>query len=266
MRPSSTLCKQCIQLLRTPANRTTRTLSQTRTFTTKTSALPRTALFTQRNLNGFQQRRSVTIEPEQGPHTLPPAERSLPHPLKQDPRILLKPGNLWHPMDKSPSPSMRERAAYIKANAYCSHPEHARTRPKHISFTCPDCGVPSYCSEKHWHEDYDNHLLICDVLREINEDDHDLRSGRFFPEFNYPGVQLNEALINFTNWDTYLYTRGFEAVNEERSLRQLTKLLTYPTTIASVLHELSPYNLKNGLTNEGLKSLAGMFLILPSAI
>ncbi|KAF8446596.1 zinc-finger of mitochondrial splicing suppressor 51-domain-containing protein [Terfezia claveryi] len=185
-------------------------------------------------------------------------ERSLPYPLLQEPRVLLKPGNLFHPMDESPSPSMREKAAYIKANAYCPHPAHAHTHPSHLSFTCPDCGVPTYCSKEHLYEDYENHLLICDTLREVNEDEHDLRSGRFFPEFDYPGVQLHEALINYTNWDTYLYTRGFEAVNEERSLRQLTKLLTYPTTIASVLHELSPYNLRNGLTNEGLKSLAAL--------
>lgn len=173
------------------------------------------------------------------------------------PHIVLKPDNLFHPMDQSPSPSMRERADYIKTHAYCPHPDHTRTRPTHISFTCPDCGTPTYCTEQHWAEDYKSHLRICDTLREINEDDHDLRSGRFFPEFDYPGVQLNEALINFTNWDTYLYTRGFEAVNEERSLRQLTRLLTYPTTIASVLHELSPYNLRHRMTMEGLKSLAG---------
>lgn len=190
---------------------------------------------------------------------MPPPEHSLPHPLTQDRRILLKPGNLFHPMDQSPSASMRERAEHIKANAYCPHPNHAHTHPTHISFSCPDCGTPTYCSEEHWLEDYENHLLICDTLREVNEDEHDLRSGRFFPEFDYPGTQLNEALINFTSWDTYLYTRGFEAVNEERSLRQLTKLMTYPTTIASVLHELSPYNLRNGMTNEGLKSLAGIY-------
>lgn len=176
----------------------------------------------------------------------------------EGPHIVLKPGNLFHPMDQSPSPSMRERADYIKAHAYCPHPDHTHTHPTHISFTCPDCGTPTYCTEQHWAEDYENHLQICDKLREVNEDDHDLRSGRFFPEFDYPGVQLNEALINFTNWDTYLYTRGFEAVNEERSLRQLTKLLTYPTTIASVLHELSPYSLRHRLTVEGLKSFTGV--------
>ena len=103
-------------------------------------------------------------------------------------------------------------------------------------------------------------MEICDTLREINEDDHDLRSGRFFPEFEYPGPQMEEALVNMTNWDTYLYTREYEAINEERSLRQVTRLLTYPITIGSILSELSPYDIRqNGrLTTEGLKSFTAL--------
>lgn len=174
-------------------------------------------------------------------------------------RILLQPNNLFHIMDKSPSPSMRERAAAIKRTAYCPHPEHLQANsPQHVKYTCDACGVPTYCSEEHWAADYENHLLICDALKEANEDDHDLRSGRFFPEFEYPGGQMDEALINFTNWDTFLYTRDFRAINDPRSLRQVTKLLTYPITIASFLHELSPYSLRNRLTLEGLKSLSGI--------
>jgi splicing suppressor protein 51 len=103
-------------------------------------------------------------------------------------------------------------------------------------------------------------LEVCDTLREINEDDHDLRSGRFFPEFEYPGAQIEEAMVNMTNWDTYLYSRDYKAINDERSLRQATRLLTYPLTIGSVLHELSPYNIRSGgrLTVEGLKSLSAL--------
>jgi len=192
-------------------------------------------------------------------------------------RSLLKPNNLFHPMSSSPSPDMRKRAAFIKQNAYCPHPDHRQTRmpmnpndpearktgavpPKHVSYECPDCGVPVSCSEEHWADDYEAHLEICDTLREINEDDHDLRSGRFFPEFEYPGENIEEAMVNMTNWDTFLFTREFEALNNDRSLRQATRLLTYPVTIGSVLHELSPYNIKKGgrLTVEGLKSLSGM--------
>jgi len=133
--------------------------------------------------------------------------------------------------------------------------------PAHVKFECPDCGIPVSCSEEHWVDDYESHLEICDTLREINEDDHDLRSGRFFPEFEYPGDQIEEAMVNMTNWDTFLFSREFRAINDERSLRQATRLLTYPVTIGSVLHELSPYSIKKDgrLTVEGLKSLSGKF-------
>jgi splicing suppressor protein 51 len=135
--------------------------------------------------------------------------------------------------------------------------------PAHVNFECPDCGIPVYCSKEHWAADYEAHLEICDTLRQINEDDHDLRSGRFFPEFEYAEPQMEEALVNMTNWDTLLYTRNFNAINADRSMRQATRLLTYPLTIGSILHELSPYSVKSGgrLTAEGIKSFSGMFLL-----
>ena len=199
---------------------------------------------------------------------------------ESDGRALLQPNNLFHPLSKSPSPDMRRRAAFIKQNAYCPHPDHSQNRmalnpddpearkstkgalpPAHVKFECPDCGIPVSCSEEHWADDYEAHLEICDTLREINEDDHDMRSGRFFPEFEYPGYQIEEAMVNMTNWDTFMFSRGFEAINAERSMRHATRLLTYPVTVGSILHELSPYNIKKDgrLTVEGLKSLSGTF-------
>jgi len=130
--------------------------------------------------------------------------------------------------------------------------------PAHVKHECPDCGIPITCTPDHFADDYASHLEICDTLRQINEDDHDLLSGRFFPEFEYPGPQIDEAQVNLTNWDTYLYSREFNAVNEERSLRQVTRLLSYPVTVGSFLHELSPYGLKDRLLPEGLRSLSGM--------
>lgn len=196
---------------------------------------------------------------------------------KQGKRVLGS-DDLFHPFSKSPVPEMRNRAAYIKQHAYCPHPDHKLTRlpsvvpkegeetakggnlpPAHVHFECPDCGIPVYCSEGHWMEDYEDHLRICDTLREINEDDHDLRSGRVFPEFRFGDEQMPDAVVNLTNWDTYMYTRQFSAVNEERGMRHATRLLTYPVTVGSVLHELSPYDIKQGgrLTTEGLKSFSG---------
>jgi splicing suppressor protein 51 len=168
----------------------------------------------------------------------------------------------------------------MRQHAYCPHPDHEATKvptiapqaedaaaisgaeaPAHVDFECPDCGLPVYCSKEHWMDDYENHLEICDKLKQINEDDHDLRSGRVFAEADLPEGQIEEAAVNMSNWDTLMYTRGFDAVNYERPMRQITRLLTYPLTIGSVLHELSPYNFKSGgrLTVEGLKSFSGMF-------
>ena len=193
--------------------------------------------------------------------------------------VLLEPNNLFHHFSDSPSPDIRRRAAFMRTHAYCPHPSHHPTRmsfsphdpearkgakstqpPAFVQFECPDCGIPVSCSEEHWADDYETHMEICDTLRQVNEDDHDLRSGRFFPEFEYPGPQMEEALPNMTNWDTYLYTREYNAINEERSLRQATKLLTYPVTVGSILSELSPYDIRrNGrLTTEGLKSFSAL--------
>jgi splicing suppressor protein 51 len=129
-----------------------------------------------------------------------------------------------------------------------------------VNFECPDCGTPVYCCEEHWADDYEAHLEICDTLRQINEDDHDLRSGRVFEEFRMAEEQMEEILVNLTNWDTMLFTREYEAINDERQMRQATRLLTYPITIGSILHELSPYHIRQGgrLTPEGLRSLAAL--------
>lgn len=186
--------------------------------------------------------------------------------------------NLFHSYTESPIPEIRQRAAFMRQHAYCPCPDHRPSRlsesgqplrqdaataplpPAHVDFECPDCGVPVYCSKEHWMADYEAHLEVCDTLRQINEDDHDLRSGRFFPEFQYAGPQLEEAMVNMTNWDTFLYTRNFEAINSDRSMRQATRLLTYPVTVGSILHELSPHTLREGgqLTPEGLKSFSAL--------
>ncbi|KAL4951810.1 Oxysterol-binding protein-domain-containing protein [Aspergillus filifer] len=195
-------------------------------------------------------------------------------------RELLKPNNLFHKFSESPSQDIWKRAAFIKQNAFCPHPSHQQTRapvsphdpearkvptnaslpPAHSHYECPDCGIPIYCSEEHWMEDYEAHLEVCETLRQINEDDHDLHSGRFFPEFSYPGLQDENFVINMTNWDTFLYTREFDAINDDRSMRQVTRMLTYPMTIGSVLHELSPYSIRKDkrLTAEGLKSISAL--------
>ncbi|KAK4147047.1 zinc-finger of mitochondrial splicing suppressor 51-domain-containing protein [Dichotomopilus funicola] len=189
----------------------------------------------------------------------PPTYTRSDGPSKQ----VLASNDLFHSFTNSPIPEIRRRAAFIRQYANCPHHDHhpgAGMAPAHVDFECPDCGIPVYCSKEHWADDYEAHLQICDTLREINEDDHDLRSGRVFPEFKYAGEQLEEALVNMSNWDTFLYTRQFNAINNDRSMRQATRLLTYPVTIGSILHELSPYSIKSGgrITPEGLKSFSAL--------
>ena len=278
-------CEQCLtsiqeskhRLARTRFNvrpvSTSRPRCQQRQFTSKTRISPSHSTRKASSLSSEQTTTLDGLPQAQTPPGLEYAEAST-----DGTRLLLQPNNLFHPFSRSPSLAIRRRAAFIKQHAYCPHPNHRQTRqpinpddpearkpkigaqpPAHVRFECPDCGIPVACSEEHWADDYEAHLEICDILREVNEDDHDLRSGRFFPEFDYPGQQMDEALINMTNWDTLLYTREFQAINDPRSLRQATRLLTYPTTVASVLHELSPYNIRSGgrLTAEGLKSMNG---------
>jgi splicing suppressor protein 51 len=206
---------------------------------------------------------------------------------------LVSPDDLFHPFSASPVPEFRRRAVTMRQNGYCPHPDHKLTRlptvvapkkvddagavdaaepqrqghlpPAHVDFECPDCGLPVYCSREHWMDHYEEHLEVCDTLRQINEDDHYLKSQRVFREAVLPEQQLEEAVVNMMNWDTYMYTREHEAVHSERGMRQITRLLTYPVTIASVLHELSPYRWAGGLGNsasrvtaEGVKSFAAL--------
>ncbi|KAJ1910526.1 translational activator for mitochondrial COX1 [Tieghemiomyces parasiticus] len=126
------------------------------------------------------------------------------------------------------------------------------------TFECPDCGFPTHCSEEHYLQDRENHAKVCNWLRDMNMDEHDLRSGRPVTEFNFPKQQPKDNLVNFGSWEALLYTRGFPGLTGTRAVHHITKLLTYPLTVASILHPLSPYNLKNDLTVEGLRSLTAL--------
>ena len=201
-----------------------------------------------------------------------------------EPKPLLSEDSLFHSFSKSPFPAIRARGEAIKQLAPCpvcssSHKHvhaHTKAKPEAVSFECPDCGWPTHCSEEHWSADQE-HQKYCSRLREVNEDEHDLRSGRKLHEFDLPGTtfpislygvfdfltgitgpQDFETAISFANWDVFWYTRGFPSINTERSRRHSSKLLTYPMTIGSVLHQYSGLTLGNQrLTSEGSRSLAG---------
>ncbi|KAI0256729.1 zinc-finger of mitochondrial splicing suppressor 51-domain-containing protein [Lactifluus subvellereus] len=187
-------------------------------------------------------------------------------PAKPESQPTLSQDNLFHPFSRSPFPAIVARGEAIKSLASCpvcaSHHhhihDHAKAQPREVAFECPDCGWPTHCSEEHWRADQD-HAKYCSRLREVNEDEHDLRSGRRLREFELPGPQDTEAAISFSNWDVFWYTRNFPSMDTERSQRHASKLLTYPITIGSVLHQYSALTLGNQrLTPEGSRSLAAL--------
>jgi splicing suppressor protein 51 len=200
-------------------------------------------------------------------------------PETKEPTPLLAEDDLFHPFSQSPFPDIRGRGEAIQKLAPCpvcalSH-QHTNDIPCAVKFECPDCGWPTHCTGEHWEADQE-HSKYCWRLREVNEDDHDLRSGRRMPEFEMPGMlycmsviftilctywtgpQAYEEAVSFANWDTLWYTRGFPSMDTERSRRHASKVLTYPLTIGSVLHQHSYLTLSNQrLTPEGSRSLAG---------
>jgi mitochondrial splicing suppressor protein 51 len=188
------------------------------------------------------------------------------HPLEEQSKYLrLSQDNLFHPLISSPILSIRKKAMAIKSLAVC--PTSGMLEGN--EFTCPNCGFPTHCSEEHYRLDQERHEReSCDTLRIINKDLHDIKSGRQFPEFVLKrfvreGTKLiverqsTENQLNFSDWDHILFTRSMEMVTSERSMRHLTNVLSYPYTIAGVLHENSPYNIDNRLTVEGLTSMMG---------
>lgn len=164
------------------------------------------------------------------------------------------PENRFYPWESSPSQDLRARAAFIRARGRCP------VTGRNIDFTCPKSGIPTHHSEEAWLQDAEHQQHRWKLLKWANMYEYDLRSGRDFPEFDFPTNQDNDAVVNFLNWDTFFYTRQFYSMDTEFHLAAVTKMLSYPITIASVLHQYSPYSLKpkGPLTLEGLKSLAAL--------
>ncbi|KAF8298253.1 hypothetical protein DL93DRAFT_2091312 [Clavulina sp. PMI_390] len=182
-------------------------------------------------------------------------------PKKQ--QLILEQDNLFHPLSRSPFPDLRARAESVKSMAPCPVCLEEHGERRNVQFDCPDCGWPTHATEQHWALDRQKHAKYCSRLREANEDEHDLRSGRRIREFELPGEQAYEAAVSFANWDTYWFTRDHPSIDSERPRRHLTKLLTYPTTVSSVLHEFSGLTTRNQrVTPEGARSLAALRMTL----
>ncbi|CAO3640961.1 unnamed protein product [Cunninghamella blakesleeana] len=179
-------------------------------------------------------------------------------------KVILSQDNLFHPLSQSPIKELRDRAAIINKYGVCPVCDtHEDQQHKHKPvFECPDCGYPTHCSEDHYVEGKEAHKHICSILREQNEDDHDLRSGRKMTEFEFPSSQGFDETVNMANWDVFFYTRRFPSMDSDRSMRHVSKLLTYPITIASVLHESCPYKFGQEVTVEGMRSITALRTIL----
>ncbi|KAL7420544.1 translational activator for mitochondrial COX1 [Cryptotrichosporon argae] len=171
----------------------------------------------------------------------------------------LSQSDLFHPLSESPFEPLRQKAARIKTYALCPVSLRHGQR-KAAAYECPDCGFPTHAGRAEWEEGRDEHAEVCGRLREVNEDEHDLRSGRRVTEYErMPGPQAYESAVSLASWDSFFFTRAFPSINSPRAIRHVSKLLTYPISILGVLHQHGPFTYSNGrITNEGRRSMAAL--------
>lgn len=150
---------------------------------------------------------------------------------------ILTPDNLFHPLSESPVPEIRDRGTIIRKYGMCpvcneEHHGH-REQMRSPAYECPDCGHPTHCSEEHYHKGKDEHSKICHILREHNEDEHDLRSGRPMKEFEFPSMSMShKQLVSNSNWSLTL-------ILQFKLLKGLMKLSTWPTGMFSSIPVVS---------------------------
>lgn len=106
--------------------------------------------------------------------------------LKQQYIPLISQDNLFHPLSQSPFKEIQAKGERIKKQAFCPVSSDKYGEKVHVAFECPDCGYPTHASRERWAEDGE-HGRYWPRLREANEDEHDLRSGRELTEFKLPG-------------------------------------------------------------------------------
>jgi alkylhydroperoxidase/carboxymuconolactone decarboxylase family protein YurZ len=154
-------------------------------------------------------------------------EPKIVHPLDQNSKkLLLAQDNLFHPLINSPILTIRKRAMAIKSLALC--PTSGLLEGN--EFTCPNCGFPTHCSEEHYKLDQERHEKeSCDTLRMINEDLHDIQSGRQFPEFTLKRTPFGDVVNRRTTIDrksVELVRLGSYTVHTVNGDGALTKVIT----------------------------------------
>lgn len=106
-----------------------------------------------------------------------------------EPTVILEQDNLFHPLSQSPFEALREKGERIRTYAICPVSYEKYHQTKTVKYECPDCGFPTHASKEMWEEGHKEHEESCPRLREVNEDEHDLRSGRRVVEYeNMPGA------------------------------------------------------------------------------
>jgi len=157
------------------------------------------------------------------------------------------------PMAESANPALRQLAEqYARASKGCGEcPEKRETGSGVLGFACPTSGFPSHCSEACYKQDAAHHRVAED-LRMIHQDYADLRSGRPFGEFEFPGPPPHDYIRgDLNNWVSFLSDREFknalgnkigwtrtdeEKFIEARSIRVISSVFTFPLTIAHAIY------------------------------
>lgn len=121
--------------------------------------------------------------------------------IKAEKRIL-ESDDLFHQFNESPIKIVAELSTIIEESGVCptcvkdediylfqaKSLEERQRMTKCPQYYCLHCGLPTHCSKEHYDMDIENHLLLCPTLKQYNEDLHDLKSNRKFPEFNFPCI------------------------------------------------------------------------------
>lgn len=129
---------------------------------------------------------------------------------RQEKTVVVDEENTFFQLSSSPIPELRARAQRIKRICRCpicvsqandsDAKVNGQLERKPLEFECSNCGYPTHCSKEHWEKDSE-HIKYCNKLREVNEDDHDLKGPREKTEYYLPGTHnvpsLSLLSLNF---------------------------------------------------------------------
>lgn len=123
-----------------------------------------------------------------------PAVRFDSVPEREPAKPVLAQDDLFHPLSKSPFEPLRQKGERLRTYAVCPTSLEKYHERKPVRYECPDCGFPTHASQERYEEGKAEHAEYCPRLREVNEDEHDIRSGRKLVEFeNMPGKSFGPA-------------------------------------------------------------------------